>query len=169
MAEREWLGDVVCFIERAEVTSPMIAEVEAAWTRVRGKRAFPARRDVDPPVFKAWLPYLSLVDVGGDPFRVHYRLIGTEVARFAGEDFGNHVLEDTGWKPEIIAVNRALYRRLWDSRAPVFGLSKVEWYDGETYSFEWGLFPLSEDGRAVDCCLSVDDFTPIAGRTYLLR
>ncbi len=39
----------------------------------------------------------------------------------------------------------------------------------EKYSFEWALFPLSEDGVHVDYCLSVDDFTPIAGRTYLPR
>jgi hypothetical protein len=39
----------------------------------------------------------------------------------------------------------------------------------QKYSFEWGLFPLSGDGVDVDCCLSIDDFTPIAGRTYLSR
>jgi hypothetical protein len=45
----------------------------------------------------------------------------------------------------------------------------VDWDMQQKYSFEWALFPLSEDGVHVDCCLSVDDFTPIAGRTYLLR
>jgi len=169
MAEREWLEGVVCFTDRAEIKSPMIAAVESKWNALRGTRAFPARRDIDPLEFREWLPYLSLVDLVGAPIRVHYRLVGTEVARFAEEDFSNKWLDETGWEPRIIEVNRALYRRVWETRAPAFGLSLVDWDKRQNYCFEWGLFPLSDDGETVNCCLSVDDFTPIAGRTYLLR
>jgi hypothetical protein len=31
------------------------------------------------------------------------------------------------------------------------------------------LFPLSEDGHDINGCLSVDDFTGIAGRSHMLR
>ncbi|HVM86429.1 MAG TPA: PAS domain-containing protein [Candidatus Binatia bacterium] len=169
MAEHQWLEGAVCFVDRDEIKSSMIASVEETWERLRGARAFPARRDIDPVAFKEALPYLSLVDIHEAPFRVHYRLVGTEVARFAEQDFSNLWLEDTGWEPRIIEVNRALYRRLWETRAPVFGLSLVDWDRRQKYCFEWGLFPLSDDGDHVNCSLSVDDFTPIAGRTYLLR
>ena len=169
MGEHEWLEGVVCFVDRAEIKSAMIASVAAQWNALRGARAFPSRRDIDPLQFKEWLPYLSLVDLHADPFRVHYRLIGTEVARFAEQDFSNLWLDETGWEPRIITVNRQLYHRLWASRSPVFGLSLVDWDKRQNYCFEWGLFPLSDDGEQVNCCLSVDDFTPIAGRTYLLR
>jgi hypothetical protein len=173
MAEHEWMEGVVCFVDRAGITSRMIAAVEAKWNAIRGARAFPRRRDIDPIEFQAWLPYLSLVEIhgaaGGGPFRVRYRLVGTEVTRFAQEDFSNKWLEDTGWPPPLMAVNAARYRRVWESRAPVFGLSQVDWDKRQDYSFEWGLFPLSEDGHDISGCLSVDDFTAIAGRTHMLR
>lgn len=169
MAEHEWMEGVVCFVDRAEITSGMIAEVEAKWRSLHRGRPFPSRRDIDPVEFRPWLPYLSLVEIHGDPFRVRYRLVGTEVGRFVGEDFSNKWLDETGWAPEIISVNRRLYHRIWETRAPVFGLSQIDWDRRKDYSFEWGLFPLSEDGHAITGCLSVDDFTGIAGRTHLLR
>ena len=163
---------VVCFVDRAEITSGMIAAVAAKWDAVRGTREFPTRRDIDPVEFQAWLPYLSLVEIHSDgsdeSFRVHYRLVGTEVARFAQEDFSHKWLDETGWRPQIIAVNAALYRRVRETKAPVFGLSVVDWDKRQNYSFEWGLFPLSEDGHDINGCLSVDDFTAIAGRSHML-
>jgi hypothetical protein len=169
MAEPEWLEGLVCFVEKAQIASAMIRGVEETWRAAAGDRTFPRRRDIDPVLFKDWLPYLSLVDIHTDPFRVHYRLVGTEVARFSEEDFSGIWLDESGWEPRVIAVNLRLYERVWRSRAPVYGLSLVDWDKVQKYSFEWALFPLSEDGVHVDCCLSVDDFTPIAGRTYLLR
>jgi len=173
MAEHEWMEGVVCFVDRAEIKSDMIAAVQTKWNAVRGTREFPTRRDIDPVAFQSWLPYLSLIElhIGADPdtLRVRYRLVGTEVARFAQEDFSNTWLDETGWRPQLIAVNLALYRRLWETRKPVFGLSLVDWDNRQKYSFEWGLFPLSEDGHDINGCLSVDDFTGIAGRSHMLR
>jgi len=169
MAEPEWLEGLICFVDRTQIKSAMIQDVERIWRRLAGDRAFPRRRDIDPLIFKEWLPYLSLVDLLTDPFRVHYRLVGTEAARFAEEDFSDTWLHESGWEPRVIEVNRKLYQRVWETRAPAYGLSVVDWDKVQKYSFEWALFPLSQDGVRVDCCLSVDDFTPIAGRTYLLR
>ena len=169
MPQREWLEDMICFVDRSEITSPMIAAVHETWVGIRGARSFPARSEIDPIAFRNWLPYLSLTDFATDPFRVHYRLIGTEVARFAAEDFSHKWLDETGWPPQIIELNRKLYGRLWESRAPLFGLSLVDWDRRENYSFEWGLFPLSDDGAHVTGCLAVDDFATIAGRSHMLR
>jgi hypothetical protein len=169
MVEPEWLDGLVCFTDREQIKSAMILGVEARWRALCADRTFPRRRDVDPLDFQEWLPYLSLVDIQADPFRVYYRLVGTEVARFAEEDFSNTWLDESGWEPRVIEVNRRLYHRIWETRRPAYGLSLVDWDKVQKYSFEWALFPLSEDGVHVDCCLSVDDFTPIAGRTYLLR
>lgn len=169
MAEPEWLEGLVCFLDRSAIKSAMIKSVEQQWRVLADARKFPRRRDIDPILFKEWLPYLSLVDIHADPFRVYYRLVGTEVARFAEEDFSNQWLEETSWETKVKEVNRTLYRRVWETGAPAYGLSMVDWDKLQKYSFEWALFPLSEDDVHVDCCLSVDDFTPIAARTYLLR
>jgi hypothetical protein len=161
MVEPEWLDDMVCFVDLAEIKSAMIHAVAKAWQAIVGNRDFPRRGELD-PIFKNWGPNLSLVDIRADPFRVYYRRVGAEVARFAEEDFSDVWLDESGWDPKIIAVNRMLYERLWQSRRPSYGFSLVDLGQPEKYSFEWAMFPLSEDGVQVDCSLSVDDFTPLA-------
>jgi hypothetical protein len=102
-----------------------------------------------------------------DPFRVRYRVVGTEVARIVGEDFSNRWLEETGWGDASIALNRLLYERVAESRAPSFGLSNLTWQGTPDHVFEWVLFPLGS-GETVTHCLSLDDLSVIAPRSWLL-
>ncbi len=169
MPEREWLEGVVCFVDRSEIRSRMIADAEAIWNGLKRGNRFPTRQSIDPLEFRAMLPYVSLIELHDNPFRVFYRLIGTEVARFAEEDFSNKWLHETDWEAKYKAVNLAIYKRLWDTHAPVFGLSTVEWDKIKEYVFEWALFPVAADGETITHCLSVDDFTLVAARTYMLR
>jgi hypothetical protein len=169
MPEREWLEGVICFVDRVEIKSELIAQVETTWNRLKQGHRFPTRQSIDPLEFRGQLPYLSIVELHDNPFRVYYRLIGTEVARFAEEDFSNTWLDDTDWEPRLKAVNTAIYKRVWDSQAPVYGLSTVEWDKLKEYVFEWALFPVAADGENISHCLSVDDFTLVAARTYMLR
>lgn len=164
MSNPEWLADAICFVERAAIASDMIAGVERCWEGIKRGRAFPSRRDIDPFLFQPWLPYLSIVELEDDPFRVFYRLVGTEVARFGQEDFSYKWLNETSWEPALKAANLEIYRRLRERRAPQFGLSKIEWEGRSDQVFEWGVFPLSNDGQAISHCLSVDDFRSIAPR-----
>jgi hypothetical protein len=164
MPKREWLAGAICFIDRSEITSDMIAGVEGCWEGLKRGRLFPSRQDVDPFVFRAWLPYISIVELQDDPFRVFYRLVGTEVARFGQEDFSYKWLNETDWDPALKAANLEIYRRLREQRRPLFGLSKIEWEERDDRVFEWSLFPLSNDGQTISHCLSIDDFRSIAPR-----
>jgi len=98
---------------------------------------------------------------------VRYRLVGTEVARIVGEDFSNRWLDETGWGAAAIGLNRLLYERLAESRAPSYGLSTITWQGKPDHVFEWVLLPFG-DGQIVTHCLSLDDFTSIAPRNRLL-
>jgi hypothetical protein len=122
MAEREWLQGQICFMERSEVTSRPIGAIEAHWDGLRGGRPMPRRDEVDPVDLARWLPYISIMELHYDPFRVRYRVVGTEVARISGEDFSNRWLEETGWPPESMALNRLLYEKVAHSRVPLYGL-----------------------------------------------
>jgi hypothetical protein len=164
MPNREWLADAICFVDRSEIESDMIADVERCWEQLNRGRLFPSRQDVDPFIFQAWLPYISIVELQDDPFRVFYRLVGTEVARFGQEDFSYKWLNETNWDPALQAANLEIYRRLRERQAPLFGLSRIEWDERKDVVFAWGLFPLSNDGQTVSHCLSVDDFRSIAPR-----
>lgn len=167
MAEREWIQGQICFLERPEITSTLIAGLEAHWHRLRAGRRMPRREEVDPVDLVAWLPYVSIMELHYAPFRVRYRVVGTEVARIVGEDFSNRWLDETGWGENSIALNRMLYERVAESRAPLFGLSVVNWQGKPDHVFQWALFPLG-DGETVSHCLSLDDLSAIAPRSWLL-
>jgi len=167
MAEREWIQGHICFLERHEITSTLIAGLEEHWDGVRGTRAMPRRDEIDPIELVPWLPYVSMMELHYDPFRVRYRVVGTEVARIIGEDFSNRWLDETGWGESAIALNRLLYERVAEQRAPSYGLSTVTWQGKPDHVFQWVLFPLG-DGDVVSHCLSLDDVSVIAPRSRLL-
>ncbi|HEV8391147.1 MAG TPA: hypothetical protein VGQ35_14955 [Dongiaceae bacterium] len=110
---------------------------------------------------------MAALELHCDPFRVRYRVVGTEVARIVGEDFSNRWLDETGWGEASIALNRLLYERVAESRAPSFGLSVVNWQGKPDHVFQWALFPLG-GGDQVTHCLSLDDLSAIAPRSRLL-
>ena len=168
MAEREWIQGQICFLEQHEITSKLIAGLEAHWNALRGERAMPRRDELDPVNLVPWLPHLSTMELHYDPFRVRYRVVGTEVARIVGEDFSNRWLDETRWGDSAITLNRLLYERVAERRAPSFGLSTITWQGKPDHVFQWALFPLSSGGEAVSHCLSLDDFSTIAPRSRLL-
>lgn len=168
MAEREWIQGQICFLERSEITSRLIAAIEGHWNTLRGERAMPRRDEIDPVDLAPWLPYVSMMEVHYDPFRVRYRVVGTEVARIVGEDFSNRWLDETGWGAQSIALNTLLYTKLAESMRPVYGLSTVSFASREDWIFEWVLLPLSTDAQRVTHCLSLDDLSTVSPRSRLL-
>jgi len=167
MTERAWIQGQICFLERHEITSTLIAGLEGRWNALRAGRAMPRRDEVDPVELVPWLPYISMMELHYEPFRVRYRVVGTEVARIVGEDFSNRWLDETGWGETSIMLNRMLYERVAESRAPSFGLSIVTWQGKPDHVFQWALFPLGS-GETVTHCLSLDDLSVIAPRSRLL-
>jgi len=167
MAEREWIQGQICFLERHEVTSQLIAGLEGYWNVLRGERVMPRREEVDPIDLVPWLSYLSIEELHYKPFRVRYRVVGTEVARIVGEDFSHRWLDKTGWGDQAITLNRLLYERVAERHVPSFGLSTLEWQDRTDHVFQWALFPLGT-GDAVTHCLSLDDLSVISPRSRLL-
>ncbi len=168
MPEREWIRGQICFVERSEIVSRLILGIEAHWQHLRGDRAMPRRDEIDPLDLGPWLPYLSIVELHDAPFRVRYRVVGTEVARIIGEDFSNRWLDETGWGADSIFVNGLIYRKVADTRAPLYGLSMLDFAGRDDWVFEWVLLPLSNDGVRVTHCLSLDDLSTVAPRSRLL-
>jgi hypothetical protein len=168
MAELDWIEGLICFCTRGQIASEVISHAEEVWSDLLRGRPFPPRIEVDPVKFRQVLPYLSIIEFHENPFRIRYRLVGTEVTRFSGEDFSGKWLDDTGWSPLYQRLNLMIYARVHETQAPVFGLSQVDWRDRTDYLFQWALYPLGDAGR-VTHCLSVDDYSHIAKPSGLLR
>jgi hypothetical protein len=156
------LGDDIRYLAREQLTSAIIKGVLQVWDRLKGSAELMAKADVDPFALKPWLPYLTISEFYENPFRLRYRLVGTEVVRFGKRDFTGVWLHESGWPDDIIALNRGLYHHVYATRRPLFGLSTVEWDGRTSYRFEWAVLPLTVDGTRATHCLGIDDYSQIA-------
>lgn len=144
-------------LDIGDVESSAIVELVAYWHGLHRGRAFPAKRDIDPAEIRLLLPYLVIAEIHQAPFRVRYRLVGTEAARFAGEDYTGRWLHETGWGEAVAEIERN-FRRVAEAGRPLFGVDQILWVDDNWKHFEWGILPLSDDGTRVTHCLVIEDF-----------
>jgi len=135
---------------------PSIKQLHDYWTLCRGRRAMPRRADIDPADIRHLLPKVLLVDIERAPFRVRYRVVGTDAVAWQGRDFTGYYLDEVRFnKPgELLA----LYRRAADEKAPTFRSDTWPMPNGVTRAVETAILPLSEDGEDVTQCLAIEDF-----------
>lgn len=157
------------YIASEELTSPVVRAVFAFWQARKGPSGMMRKEDIDPFALRPWLPYLTISEFHENPFRLRYRLVGTEVVRFVQRDFTGIWLHESGWEADTIALNLALYGRVHETRAPLFGLSTVDWDNRSSYRFEWGVLPLTADGVRATHCLGIDDYSQIASKEPIPR
>ncbi|MBL9035357.1 MAG: PAS domain-containing protein [Rhodospirillaceae bacterium] len=158
------IGRDIRYLERHELSSAVIQGVLAFWDKQRGDGDLMAKDAVDPFALRPFLPYLTISEFHEDPFRLRYRLVGTEIVRFVRRDFTGIWLHESGWPDDVIALNLALYGHVHATRRPLFGLSTVEWDGRSSYRFEWAVLPLTADGRRVTHSLGIDDYSQIRTR-----
>ncbi|WP_374382354.1 PAS domain-containing protein [Dongia sp.] len=147
-----------------QISSQRIRELDSWWHQAGSPGAPPARDAFDPAQFRRLLPYLVLSEVVA-PFRVKYRLIGTEVADTSGFNFVGRYLD------ELIAPGDeedwpARYRRSFDTAAPVYGINRVATVFDKTLEYPYGIWPLRTKEGAVGQFIALEDY---GNRHSLLR
>lgn len=102
-----------------QLDDPDLRHVFDYWRRAAGDRDAPRRCDIDPPIdLPSYLPTMVIFDVergedGGLVLR--YRLLGTRLVEFAGQDFrGKTMAEALG--DEVVAADNAIYERVVTDR-----------------------------------------------------
>ncbi|WP_119302034.1 PAS domain-containing protein [Dongia deserti] len=145
----------------ARVRSPKVAQVLRYWNRLRQGRRFPERPDIDPAAIKAALTHVMITGIEYRPFRVLYRLVGTEIVHWARVDFTNRYADELIFDDEGRDWTD-YYRAVIDARKPAYGLT--DWVDGDRTPLwaECIICPLSEDGEVIDRCLAVEDYEPMS-------
>lgn len=144
-----------------EECRPQLQEIHALWSRLRGDRRMPARRDFDPAEAVRLLPHLLLVDVFADaPRRQRFRirLQGTAQVQYLGTDWTGHFIHD---KVGPAAAERlcAVGDRIVASREPWMSTGDVYYSPAKPfYKFESILLPLSDDDDRVDMVLGLTIF-----------
>jgi hypothetical protein len=128
------------------------------WKRLRGTRALPSWSDVDPSAFKTILPHVLIIGIEHAPFRVHYRLVGTEIVRFAKFDFTGHYADALNFQDDGEEDWTRFYREVVDTGRPGVGL--LYWVTDGTLRrwIEFLICPLSSDGKSIDRCIALEDY-----------
>ena len=137
--------------------SPMVRALHAWWLAHRGPSGLPDRRDLDPAALRALLPNLFIADIEPAPFRVRYRLVGTKAVRVIGFDItGRYLDELLTVQPEVPWMD--YYRIVYESRAPLLGSVVVPASSGGTFTYEFGLFPLTQGGTTIAQIAALEDY-----------
>lgn len=129
--------------------SPKTVDLYRYWDSRRGPRPMPRRADIDPVDMRAWLPRITLIEVGDGGERMRYRVVGTEVVGLRGFD-------PTGWSVESAFpredADRVLgaYRDVIAQKKPVFCHPAERAPVKRDPVIGVMLLPLSSDGEIVD-------------------
>lgn len=144
---------------------PSIKQLHDYWTLCRGNRAMPRRADIDPADIRHLLSKVLLVDIERAPFRVRYRVVGTDAAQWQGRDFTGNYLDEVRFnRPDEIL---ALYRRAAEEKVATFHSSTWPAPHGVTRAVETAILPLSDDGEHVTQCLAIEDFEDFRDPAYV--
>jgi len=142
--------------EQPGVDSARLRSALDYWRAKRREGRLPSRADLDPLELKPLLPFLYLIDVLGEPRRFRYRLIGTQVVRWSGDDGTGRFADDEfcgSGRFELIE----LYERTARSAMPVVTPWQSAVLGGSMMRFARLLLPLAADGRSVDMLMGVAD------------
>jgi hypothetical protein len=128
------------------------------WNTIRGDRPFPVRDEIDPAEMKPVLPHIMIVALEYQPFRVRYRLVGTEIVRFAKFDFTGRYADSLKFQDDEAADWTIYYRAVADARQP--GIGQTLWTVSGAIKrwMEFVICPLSSDGGIIDRCLAIEDY-----------
>jgi hypothetical protein len=137
--------------------SALVRKLHAWWLDHRRPHGLPERRDLDPDALRSLLPNLFLAEAEHAPFRIRYRLVGTKAVEITGFDItGRYLDELLSAQPEVPWLD--YYRIVYDSRAPLMGSVVVSAMSGGTFTYEFGMFPLTVSGSRVDQFVAVEDY-----------
>jgi hypothetical protein len=148
--------------EKPEFRSPRAAALYRYW-HSRRDGALPLRAEIDPADIKSLLPYLLIVDIHREPFRVYYRLVGTAVAHFSGLDFTGTFLDELAF--ELCATEDLLgaYRSVCEARRPGIGMAFAQLTHQSALDVEYLICPLAGDDGTVRQCLVLEDYVAKIG------
>jgi hypothetical protein len=155
-----------------QIESPRIRQLFEYWQSKCRDGRLPRRADIDPTEIPQLMPNILIVDIEQDPFRVRYRLVGTQIVEATGFEFTGRYLDDIVL-PDDEGPFLESYRLASASKAPV--LARMKWHldDDTVGEYDVCFLPLSDDGETVNKVLAMEcyenvqrDFSFFSGRRF---
>jgi len=140
-----------------------LREVARYWLGLRGARALPARRDLDPLALSApILPRLWIVDCEAGGTRFRFRLAGEEINATFGFPVRGLTLADA-FPDRLRGSVQARFERIAREACGCHCVGTVYVENERNGHGERLILPLSEDGRDVTQLLGVTHYAPGRG------
>ena len=150
---------------RSRIRSSKVQTVFRHWRDCLNGRVFPRRSDIDPAAMRKALPHITVTQLYYDPFRVRYRLVGTEVVRWSKQDFTNRYADELVFQDDDRDWTD-YYRQVVDHNTVCFGVTYWRETEARPYWIEHMICPLSSDGIIIDQCLAVEDYEKMSWQEF---
>jgi hypothetical protein len=142
---------------------PAIRQLREYWESLNGGNP-PERNQIDPEQITSLLPYMLLVDFESDPFRVRYRLTGTQVDQDTGYNLTGRYLDEFLEEPfqavrEGVSQLHQAYQQAWGTGLPIIGA--YAWSPGPlSLKMPIGIFPIAVQGKVVQAIAIEQTYKP---------
>ena len=134
------------------IKSAKLRDLYGYWNKLRGDRFAPSRSIVGPSAIPKLLPYICLVEALRSPQRFRFRLAGTEIVDYYGEEMTGKLLQDLDLNDHSLEIGRD-YHRVVQTNAPTLQTYQFTKNSGQWLNYERILLPLSENGTSVTVLL----------------
>lgn len=137
----------------AALSHPVLQHLAAYWQTLCQDDALPRRRDINPAAIVRAMPFMALIDVHRHgPLEMTFRLVGTELARWAGRDNTGRSIEacyrhDVGRDWDLAVRD---YERTVRTARPTRRFHHGQRPNGLLFEYERILLPLASDRHSVD-------------------
>lgn len=119
----------------------------------------PARRDFDPLLMRALLPYIYMVDVIDLGRRYRWRLIGTEITAMARRNSTGRYFDEIH-DAAAYAEATASFAAVVSACRPQRSVGALSYLDRGFVTYEAMKVPLADDGRRIDMILGLAVIAP---------
>ena len=111
------------------------------------------------------LGHIVITRLSYNPFRVLYRLVGTEIVRWSKQDFTNRYADELVFQDDEKDWTD-YYRQVVEQQSVGFGVTFWREAPARPYWIEHIICPLSSDGTTIDQCLAAEDYEQMSWRDF---
>ena len=137
--------------------STLVRTLHAWWSASASPVGIPDRSAFDLIEHRLLMPNVMISEVEPNPFRIRYRLVGTRVVANLGIDFTGRYLDEL-IGPDFQVAWMDYYRQAYAERRPLMGTLTEPTKSGNTFTYEFGLFPLARGGTEVKQFIALEDY-----------